>query len=168
MIDGYKVARDAGMGNRINTIMQTCFFAISGVLPREEAIEQIKKYIQKTYGKRGDAVVQQNFEAVDAALAHLHQVQVPATVTANFEILPAIPAGAPAFVRDVLGMIADGHGDDLPVSALPAGGTFPTGTAQWEKRNIASDHPGMGQGSLHPVRQVRHGLPARRHSRQGV
>ncbi len=93
VIDGYKVAQDAGMGNRINTIMQTCFFAISGVLPREEAIEQIKKYIQKTYGKRGDAVVQQNFEAVDAALAQLHQVTVPATVTANFEILPAIPAG---------------------------------------------------------------------------
>ena len=137
VIDGYNVARDAGMGNRINTIMQTCFFAISGILPREEAIEQIKKYIQKTYGKRGDAVVQQNFAAVDAALAHLHQVQVPATVTANFEILPAIPAKAPAFVRDVLGMIANGHGDDLPVSALPAGGTFPTGTAQWEKRNIS-------------------------------
>src|SRR5664279_1292486 len=125
------------MGNRINTIMQTCFFAISGILPREEAIEQIKKYIQKTYGKRGDAVVQQNFAAVDAALAHLHQVQVPATVTANFEILPAIPAKAPAFVRDVLGVIAGGQGDDLPVSALPAGGTFPTGTAQWEKRNIS-------------------------------
>ena len=141
VIDGYKVARDAGMGNRINTIMQTCFFAISGVLPRDEAIEQIKKYIQKTYGKRGDAVVQQNFAAVDAALAHLHQVAVPATVTANFEILPAIPAGAPAFVRDVLGMIADGHGDDLPVSALPAGGTFPTATAQWEKRNISQIIP---------------------------
>ena len=141
VIDGYKVARDAGMGNRINTIMQTCFFAISGVLPRDEAIEQIKKYIQKTYGKRGDAVVQQNFAAVDAALAHLHQVAVPATVTANFEILPAIPAGAPAFVQDVLGMIADGHGDDLPVSALPAGGTFPTATAQWEKRNISQIIP---------------------------
>lgn len=141
VIDGYKVARDAGMGNRINTIMQTCFFAISGVLPRDEAIEQIKKYIQKTYGKRGDAVVQQNFAAVDAALAHLHQVAVPATVTANFEILPAIPAGAPVFVRDVLGVIANGHGDELPVSALPAGGTFPTATAQWEKRNISQIIP---------------------------
>jgi pyruvate-ferredoxin/flavodoxin oxidoreductase len=141
VIDGYNVARDAGMGNRINTIMQTCFFAISGVLPRDEAIEQIKKYIQKTYGKRGDAVVQQNFAAVDAALAHLHKVEVPATVTANFEILPAIPAGAPAFVRDILGKIADGRGDDLPVSALPAGGTFPTSTAQWEKRNISQTVP---------------------------
>ncbi|HVJ09798.1 MAG TPA: pyruvate:ferredoxin (flavodoxin) oxidoreductase [Acidisarcina sp.] len=141
VIDGYQVARGAGMGNRINTIMQTCFFAISGILPREEAIEQIKKYIQKTYGKRGDAVVQQNFAAVDAALAHLHEVKVPATVTATFEILPTIPAKAPAFVRDVLGRIADGHGDELPVSALPAGGTFPTATAQWEKRNIAQIIP---------------------------
>ena len=144
VIDGYKVAREAGMGNRINTIMQTCFFAISGVLPREEAIEQIKKYIQKTYGKRGDAVVQQNYDAVDAALAHLHQVKVPATVTAKFEILPAIPAGAPAFVRDVLGMIADGHGDDLPVSALPAGGTFPTGHCPVGEAQHLADHSRVG------------------------
>jgi pyruvate-ferredoxin/flavodoxin oxidoreductase len=141
VIDGYKVAREAGMGTRINTIMQTCFFAISGVLPREEAIEQIKKAIKKTYGKRGDAVVQQNYAAVDAALAHLHKVVLPAAVSASFDILPAIPAGAPAFVRDVLGTIAAGHGDALPVSALPAGGTFPTATAKWEKRNIAQQIP---------------------------
>jgi len=141
VIDGYTVAQTAGMGNRINTIMQTCFFAISGVLPREEAIQQIKKAIKKTYGKRGDAVVQQNFDAVDAALAHLHKVDVPGIVSATFDILPAIPAGAPPFVRDVLGTIAAGYGDSLPVSALAAGGTFPTGTAQWEKRNIAQHIP---------------------------
>ncbi len=141
VIDGYAVARENGMGNRINTVMQTCFFAISGVLPREEAIAQIKKAIQKTYGKRGEAVVQKNYAAVDAALAHLHEVQPPDAITATFDILPAIPAAAPAFVRDVLGAMAAGHGDLLPVSALPAGGTFPTGTAKWEKRNIAQFIP---------------------------
>src|ERR1035437_9605217 len=141
VIDGYTVARQTGMGNRINTIMQTCFFAISGVLPREEAIEQIKKAIKKTYGKRGDAVVQQNFAAVDEAIANLHEVKVPQTATASFDILPMLPQEAPAFVRDVLGMMAAGKGDLIPVSALPAGGTFPTGTAQWEKRNIAQMIP---------------------------
>jgi pyruvate-ferredoxin/flavodoxin oxidoreductase len=141
VIDGYKVAREAGMGTRINTIMQTCFFAISGVLPREEAIEQIKKAIYKTYGKRGEAVVQKNYAAVDAALAHLEKVTLPAGATANFDLIPAISSKAPEFVRDVLGQIAAGHGDKLPVSALPAGGAFPTGTAQWEKRNIAQFIP---------------------------
>ena len=141
VIDGYKVAREAGMGTRINTIMQTCFFAISGVLPRDEAIEQIKKAIKKTYGKRGEAVVAKNFAAVDAALAHLHKVVLPATASSNFDILPAISDKAPEFVRNVLGQIAAGKGDLLPVSAIPAGGTFPTGTAQWEKRNIAQFIP---------------------------
>jgi len=141
LIDGYKVARENGMGNRINTVMQTCFFAISGVLPREEAIEQIKKAIKKTYGKRGEAVVQKNFAAVDAALAHLHELKPPEKVSAHFDILPVIPNQAPAFVRDVLGAMASGHGDLLPVSALPPGGTFPTGTAKWEKRNIAQFIP---------------------------
>jgi pyruvate-ferredoxin/flavodoxin oxidoreductase len=141
VIDGYTVAREAGMGNRINTIMQTCFFAISGVLPREEAIEQIKKAIKKTYGKRGDAIVQQNFAAVDAALAHLHPVKLPAKVTSTFDILPIIPTAAPAFVHDVLGEMAAGRGDALPVSTLPPDGTFPTGTAKWEKRNVAQMIP---------------------------
>ncbi len=141
VIDGYKVAREAGMGTRINTIMQTCFFAISGVLPRDEAIAQIKKAIQKTYGKRGEAVVAKNFAAVDAALAHLHKVELPAAVSSNFDIVPAISPKAPEFVRNVLGQIAAGKGDLLPVSAIPAGGTFPTGTAQWEKRNIAQFIP---------------------------
>jgi pyruvate-ferredoxin/flavodoxin oxidoreductase len=141
VIDGYKVAREAGMGTRINTIMQTCFFAISGVLPREDAIAQIKKAIQKTYGKRGEAVVAKNFAAVDAALAHLEKVELPAKASSGFDLIPSISNKAPEFVRDVLGQIAAGHGDLLPVSAIPAGGTFPTGTAQWEKRNIAQFIP---------------------------
>jgi pyruvate-ferredoxin/flavodoxin oxidoreductase len=141
VIDGYEVARKAGMGTRINTIMQTCFFAISGVLPREDAIAQIKKSIQKTYGKRGEAVVSKNFAAVDAALAHLEKVELPATASSDFDLIPSISNKAPEFVRNVLGQIAAGHGDQLPVSAIPAGGTFPTGTAQWEKRNIAQFIP---------------------------
>jgi pyruvate-ferredoxin/flavodoxin oxidoreductase len=141
VIDGNKVAREAGMGTRINTIMQACFFAISGVLPRDEAIAQIKKAIQKTYGKRGETVVAKNFAAVDHALAHLEKVEVPAAVSSEFDLIPSISGKAPEFVRDVLGQIAAGHGDLLPVSAIPAGGAFPTGTAQWEKRNIAQFIP---------------------------
>ncbi|HEX3894543.1 MAG TPA: pyruvate:ferredoxin (flavodoxin) oxidoreductase [Terracidiphilus sp.] len=141
VIDGYKVARDAGMGTRINTIMQTCFFAISGVLPRDEAIEQIKKAIKKTYGKRGEAVVQKNFAAVDHAIAHLEKVELPATASSPFDITGIISDKAPAFVHNVLGKIAEGKGDLLPVSAIPAGGAFPTGTTQWEKRNIAQFIP---------------------------
>ena len=141
VIDGYTVAREAGMGTRINTIMQTCFFAISGVLPRDEAIEQIKKAIKKTYGKRGEAVVQKNFAAVDQALAHLEKVQLPSAANSDFDIVGAISGNAPQFVHDVLGKIAAGQGDLLPVSAIPAGGAFPTGTTQWEKRNIAQFIP---------------------------
>ena len=141
VIDGYKVARDAGMGTRINTIMQTCFFAISGVLPREEAIAQIKKAINKTYGKRGEAVVQKNFAAVDHALAHLEKVEIPQSASSDFDITGSLSSRAPRFVHDVLGQIASGNGDLLPVSALPPGGAFPTGTAQWEKRNIAQFIP---------------------------
>ena len=141
VIDGYKVASEAGMGTRINTIMQTCFFAISGVLPRAEAIAQIKKAIKKTYGKRGEAVVEKNYAAVDHALAHLEKVNVPAGVDSEFDIEGVIPAKAPRFVHEVLGQIASGHGDKLPVSAIPAGGAFPTATAQWEKRNIAQSIP---------------------------
>jgi pyruvate-ferredoxin/flavodoxin oxidoreductase len=141
VIDGYKVARETGMGNRINTIMQTGFFALSGVLPRDEAIAAIKDAIQKTYGKRGDAVVQKNFAAVDASVAHLHEVRVPAKVTSAFDILAPVSAQAPAFVRDVLGAMIAGNGDLLPVSSLPPDGTFPTGTARWEKRNVALQIP---------------------------
>ena len=141
VIDGYKVAREAGMGSRINTIMQTCLFAISGVLPREQAIEAIKDAIRDTYGKRGEAVIQKNFAAVDQALAHLHEVRVPRQAGAAFDVLPPVPKEAPAFVRNVLGFMIAGKGDSLPVSAMPVDGTFPTGTAAWEKRNIAQEIP---------------------------
>ena len=141
VIDGYAVARDTEMGNRINTIMQTCFFAISGVLPREQAITAIKKAIHETYGKRGEAVVEKNYAAVDHTLAHLHSVVIPEKASAGFDILPVVPESAPRFVHDVLGIIIGGHGDDLPVSALPVDGTFPTGTTKWEKRNIAQQIP---------------------------
>jgi len=141
VIDGYRVARDTGMGNRINTIMQTGFFALSGVLPRDEAIAAIKNAIQKTYGKRGDAVVQKNFAAVDESLAHLHEVRVPSQVTSVFDVLPPVSIEAPSFVRNVLGAMIAGNGDNLPVSAMPPDGTFPTGTSKWEKRNIALQIP---------------------------
>jgi len=141
VIDGYAVAKQTGMGARINTIMQTCFFAISGVLPREEAIAAIKHTIQKTYGKRGESVVQKNFAAVDAALNHLHPVNVPGKITALFDIRPPVPAAAPEFVQKVTAKIIAGEGDDLPVSAMPIDGTFPSATAQWEKRNIALEIP---------------------------
>ncbi|MGD0669980.1 MAG: pyruvate:ferredoxin (flavodoxin) oxidoreductase [Bryobacteraceae bacterium] len=141
VIDGYRVAADTGMGARINTIMQTCFFAISGVLPREEAIAAIKHTIEKTYGKRGESVVKKNFAAVDEALGHLHQVKVPAAVTAQFDIRPAVPAAAPEFVQKVTARIIAGEGDDLPVSAMPIDGTFPSATTRWEKRNIALEIP---------------------------
>ena len=141
VIDAYEVAKATGMGGRINTIMQTCFFAISGVLPREEATERIKDAIKKTYGKRGEAVVEKNFAAVDAALAFLQEVVYPGQPTSEVELRSAIPAKAPQFVRDVLAPIISFDGDLLPVSALPVDGTFPTATAQWEKRNIALTVP---------------------------
>jgi pyruvate-ferredoxin/flavodoxin oxidoreductase len=141
VIDGYTVAKETGMGSRVNTIMQTCFFAISGVLPKEEAIEAIKHSIEKTYGKRGESVVAKNFAAVDAALAQLHEVKVPATASSSKAVRLAVPAQAPEFVQNVLAPMILGNGDDLPVSALPVDGTFPTGTAQWEKRNIALEIP---------------------------
>ena len=145
VIDGYEVAKKTGMGGRVNTIMQTCFFAISGVLPREEAIAAIKHAIEKTYGKRGEAVVQKNFAAVDAALSHLHEVKVPAAATSTFDMRPPVPANAPDFVRKFTARIIAGEGDDLPVSAMPIDGTFPSGTTQWEKRNIALDIPEWDQ-----------------------
>ena len=141
VIDAYEVANNAGMGGRINTVMQTCFFAISGVLPREEAIAQIKKSIQKTYGKRGEAVVRQNFAAVDAALDNLYEVKVPAQATSTSTLRPAVPENAPKFVKEVLGQLIAYHGDEVPVSALPVDGTFPTATTQYEKRNIALEIP---------------------------
>jgi pyruvate-ferredoxin/flavodoxin oxidoreductase len=141
VIDAYDVAAKTGMGVRINTIMQTCFFAISGVLPRDEAIDQIKKAIKKTYGKRGEAVVKQNFQAVDEALAYLHEVKVPASVTSTIDLPPVVPANAPEFVQNITAPIIAGKGDLLPVSAMPNDGTYPTATTQWEKRNIALEVP---------------------------
>jgi pyruvate-ferredoxin/flavodoxin oxidoreductase len=141
IVDGYQVAKAAGMGRRINTIMQTCFFALSGVLPTDEAIQAIKDAIKKTYGKRGEAVVQQNYKAVDTTLDHLREVTVPAVVSSDFERPPLVPAEAPDFVQNVTRPIIEGMGDDLPVSALPIDGTYPTATTQWEKRNVANEMP---------------------------
>jgi pyruvate-ferredoxin/flavodoxin oxidoreductase len=141
VINAYEVARNTGMGSRINTIMQTCFFAISGVLPRDEAIAEIKKAIQKTYGRRGEAVVRANFEAVDQTLANLFEVKVPAVASSKIHRREPIPNEAPKFVRDVLGEIVVMKGDDLPVSAFPVDGTFPSATTQWEKRNITLEMP---------------------------
>jgi pyruvate-ferredoxin/flavodoxin oxidoreductase len=141
VIDGVKVAREAGMGGRINTVMQTCFFALSGVLPRDEAIQQIKHSIEKTYGKRGETIVLKNFAAVDQALDNLHEVTVIQKANNGFDIQPPIPAEAPEFLRNVTSKIIAGKGDSLPVSAFSPDGTFPSGTAQWEKRNIALEIP---------------------------
>jgi pyruvate-ferredoxin/flavodoxin oxidoreductase len=141
VINAHEVAKNTGMGVRINTIMQTCFFAISGVLPRDEAISEIKKSIKKTYWKRGEAVINKNFEAVDQTLANLHEVKVPGTVTSTITRRPFVPEKAPAFVKEVLGKIIGLEGDDLPVSAFPVDGTYPLGTTQWEKRNISLEVP---------------------------
>ncbi|NIA21096.1 MAG: pyruvate:ferredoxin (flavodoxin) oxidoreductase [Anaerolineaceae bacterium] len=141
VIDAYKVAKATGMGVRINTVMQTCFFAISGILPRDEAVAAIKKAIEKTYGKRGPEVVQKNFKAVDQAVANMHEVKVPEAVTSRIERPPAVSVEAPEFVRDVLATIMSGQGDTIPVSKMPVDGTFPTATTQWEKRNIALEIP---------------------------
>jgi pyruvate-ferredoxin/flavodoxin oxidoreductase len=141
VIDGYDVAQQAGMGSRINTIMQVCFFAISGVLPRDEAIARIKHAIHKTYSKRGEAVVQANFAAVDSTLAHLHQLDVPPAATATRRPAPVVPNDAPDFVKRVSAMMLANKGDLLPVSAFPVDGTWPVGTAKWEKRSIATEIP---------------------------
>jgi len=140
-IDAYKVAHDSGMGQRINTIMQACFFAISGVLPREEAIEKIKDSIRETYGKKGDEVVQQNIKAVDNTLANLHEVKIGGTADSQKEMRPPIVGDAPEFVCNVLSKIIAGEGDSIPVSELPADGTYPIGTAKFEKRNLAQEIP---------------------------
>jgi pyruvate-ferredoxin/flavodoxin oxidoreductase len=141
VIDAYKVANESGMGRRINTIMQTCFFAISGVISRDEAINKIKKAVEKTYGKKGQKVVERNFEAIDATLANLHQIEVPAEVTSTIKKVLPVPVHAPQFIREVTGEIIAGRGEKLTVSQLPADGSWPTGSAAWEKRNIALEIP---------------------------
>ncbi len=162
VINAQKIASEIGMGGRINTVMQTCFFAISGILPKEEAIEQIKKSIRKSYGKRGEAVVQRNFQAVDETLAHLYEVKIPVGVGAGYiqasqagvatqqrtpialpmlRMRPTVPTEAPEFVQNVLAPMIAGEGDTVPVSALPVDGTYLSGTSRWEKRNIALQIP---------------------------
>lgn len=140
-IDAQKVAETSGMGRRINTVMQTCFFAISGVLPRNKAIEAIKNSIRKTYGRKGDVIVQMNLTAVDNTLENLHQVSVPEKATSKTQLHPPVPDNSPDFVEKVLGEIIAGRGDELPVSAFPVDGTWPTGTTKYEKRNIALEIP---------------------------
>ena len=141
VIDAYDVAKKTGMGVRINTIMQTCFFAISGVLPKDQAIQEIKKSIKKTYGRKGEDIVKMNFNAVDQTLANLHEVKVPDKATGTIKRPPVVDPKAPEFVRNVTATIMVGRGDDLPVSAFACDGTFPVGTTQWEKRNIALQIP---------------------------
>lgn len=140
-IDAQAVAENSGMGRRINTVMQTCFFAISGVLPREEAINEINNSIKKTYGRKGDEIVKMNLKAVDNTIENLHEVPVKSEVTSSFDILPPVPVDSPAFVKEVVGEIIAGRGDDIPVSKFPKDGTFPTATSLFEKRSIALDIP---------------------------
>ncbi|HEY8225074.1 MAG TPA: pyruvate:ferredoxin (flavodoxin) oxidoreductase [Pyrinomonadaceae bacterium] len=140
-IDAYALAKQVGMGGRINTIMQTCFFGISGILPREEAIAHIKNSIEKTYGKRGPEVVRRNCEVVDLALAHLHEIQLPQTPNATRTRPPIVSERAPDFVQKITAVMLAGKGDLLPVSAFMADGTWPVGTAKWEKRNLALEMP---------------------------
>ena len=141
VIDAYKVAKDAGMGSRMNTILQVCFFAISKVLPGDQAVEAIRESIRHTYGRKGEEVVQRNMRAVDDTLANLHEVKVPDAASSSVEMPPPFPDTAPAFEREVLGTIYAGRGDELAVSAFPVDGTFPTGTSKWEKRNLALEIP---------------------------
>ncbi len=140
-IDAYKVAEETGMGVRINSIMQTCFFAISNIIPKDKAIESIKNAIKKTYGSKGEKIVQMNFASVDKTLENLFEVKLSGKITSDFHIKPAVSDKAPDFVRNVIGKIIEGKGDALPVSAFPVDGTFPSATAQWEKRNISLEIP---------------------------
>jgi len=138
-IDADRVADDAGLPGRVNTVLQTCFFAISGVLPTDQAIEAIKNAITKTYSRRGPEVIKRNHAAVDAAVAALHQIEIPGKVTAHRHVPPPVPDSAPEFVRTVTAAMMSGHGDDLPVSALPVDGSYPSGTTAYEKRNISDE-----------------------------
>ncbi len=141
VLDGYFVAEKTGMGVRINTIMQTAFFALCGILPQDEAVQKVRQAIEKTYGKRGKRVIEQNFDAVDQAVAHLHEVKVPDQVTSETGLREPVPSDAPDFVKHVIGEMIAGRGDLLPVSAMPVDGTFPTATTQYEKRSISLEIP---------------------------
>ncbi|OGG04724.1 MAG: pyruvate:ferredoxin (flavodoxin) oxidoreductase, partial [Candidatus Glassbacteria bacterium RIFCSPLOWO2_12_FULL_58_11] len=141
VIDAIRLASDLGLGARINTIMQTAFFKITAILPVEEAVAAIKNSIQKTYGRKGERVIQMNFSAVDAGLNNFEKVAVPAKASGALRMKPPVPENAPEFVKNVTAKIISGKGDQLPVSAMPCDGTFPTGTTMFEKRNIAVDIP---------------------------
>ena len=140
-IDGYKVADEAGLGRRVSSVMQTCFFAISGILPREIAIEKIKAAIHKTFHRKGDKVVQMNYAAVDRTVSNLKEVVVPQQVTSKFEMPSPVLPGAPQFVREVIGPMIAGRGDELPVSVLPVDGTYPSGTTAWEIKDLTTEIP---------------------------
>ena len=161
-IDASRIARDVGLAGRINVVLQTCFFAISGVLPRDEAIAKIKDSIEKTYGRRGAEVVERNLAAVDRTLEGLHRIEVPELVTSTRELPPPVPAHASEFVRTVTAEMMAGRGDDLPVSALPVDGTYPMGTTAYEKRNISELVADWDSDAVHPVRQLQLRLPAHR------
>ena len=141
VIDASRVAQEVGLRGRTNTVLQTCFFAISGVLPRDQAIDHIKRAIKKTYGGKGAAIVEANYRAVDGTLAQLFEAAVPDAVTSRWERPPVVPVHAPAFVRDVTAAMLEGRGDEIPVSHMPVDGTWPSGTSVWEKRNIADEVP---------------------------
>ena len=141
VIDAYKIAKEVGLGGRINTIMQVCFFSLSNVIPIEEATKAIKRFIKKSYGKKGEKIVNTNFAAVDNALSNLHEVKIPNKATSKLKVRPPVPAEAPKFVQEVTAKIIAGQGDDLPVSAFSSDGTFPSGTTKWEKRNVAQEIP---------------------------
>jgi pyruvate-ferredoxin/flavodoxin oxidoreductase len=141
VINAFKVARDTGMGGRINTVMQTCFFAISNIIEREKAISMIKDSIKKSFGSKGEAIVLKNYEAVDNTLANLYQVTIPGKMTSSIQLQPAVSSDAPKFVQEFTARLIEGKGDDVPVSMLPVDGTFPSGTTKYEKRNIADFIP---------------------------
>jgi len=140
-IDAYDIAKEIGLGVRINTIMQTCFFALSNVIPKEDAIASIKKFTAKTYGRKGERILKMNYEAIDKAIDNLHEVKVPEKATSTFDLKSTMPEEAPDYVKNVISKMIIGKGDELPVSAFPHDGTYPTGTTKWEKRNISLDVP---------------------------
>jgi pyruvate-ferredoxin/flavodoxin oxidoreductase len=162
VIDAFAVAKQAGLGRYISTVMQTCFFALSGVLPKEEAMTAHSHGVEKAYGKRGEEVVKRNFAAVDGALAKLHEVKVPAKAAAEIPRPPAVPKQAPEFVQRVTATMIAGKGDLLPVSAFPIDGTWPTGTTQWEKRAIALEMPKWDQSSASSATSARSSARTRR------
>ena len=167
VIDALAVAAETGMGNRINTIMQPCFFHLAGILPADEAISRIKHFVEKTYAKRGEAVVARNFAAIDRSLERLGHVPLGG-VTSSIPTTAPLPGDVPDFVARITSQLMAGDGDRLPVSALPVDGTFPSGTTKYEKRGHRPDAPHLGPIDLHRLWQVRHGLSPRDHPDEGV